>query len=299
MTPRCINFHRLSGAPILVYLFVMALVLPFHLYAQKGPRLIIRSDDMGFSHGSNVANEALLESGLVLNISVLFAAPWYQESVEILKRYPEVSVGVHLCANAEWKHYKWGPVADRHEVPGLVNGEGYFWGSYQELNTEHPPRVEELEIEFRAQIERALATGLRIDYIDNHMGAGMHTAEQRAMVTRLAQEYGVAHSGSFGEIRPASFHVGDAEAQRAQLISNIDAMHSDSLYLIVFHVGTDTPELQAMTDTNVSGTPNMSEQRQGERDLLLSNELNDALKRNAVRLVRYRETGELQAVPGK
>ena len=32
----------------------------------------------------------------------------------------------------------------------------YFFGSYQELNLDHDPKVEELEIEFRAQIERAL-----------------------------------------------------------------------------------------------------------------------------------------------
>lgn len=262
---------------------------PLALTAQEGPRFIIRSDDMGFSHGSNVANEALLESGLVFNISVLFAAPWYQEAVEILKRYPEVSVGVHLCANSEWKHYKWGPVADRSRVPSLVDENGYFFGSYQALNIDNTPDVDEMEIEFRAQIERALATGLQIDYIDNHMGAGMHTEAQRAMVTKLAREYNLAHSGSFEETRPARFQGGDAGMQLEKLIHAIERMHSDSLYLGVFHVGTDTPELQAMTDSNAGGTRNMSEQRQIERDLLLSEALRSALQRKGVKLVQYRE----------
>jgi hypothetical protein len=31
-------------------------------------------------------------------ISVMFACPWYQETVEILEHHPPVSVGVHLTA---------------------------------------------------------------------------------------------------------------------------------------------------------------------------------------------------------
>lgn len=257
-----------------------------------GPRLLIRSDDMGFSHGSNVANRRLMESGLAFNVSVLFAAPWWLESVEILKRYPDVSVGVHLCANAEWRHYKWGPVAPRASVPSLVNEHGYFFGSYQELNVDHTPQVDELEIEFRAQIERALASGLRIDYLDNHMGAGLRTPGQRAMVERLAGEYGLVLSGTLGEQSPGRFDGGGFEQQRQRLVRLIDAMHPDTLYRFVFHLGTDTPELQAMLDSNAGGVANMSEQRQWELDLLLSAEVRAALQRNNVRLVRYRDMGD-------
>jgi predicted glycoside hydrolase/deacetylase ChbG (UPF0249 family) len=243
---------------------------------------------MGFSHGSNVANRRLLESGLVFNVSVLFAAPWWLEAVEILKHYPGASVGVHLCANAEWRHYKWGPVAPRASVPGLVNEQGYFFGSYQELNVDHSPRVEELEIEFRAQIERALASGLPIDYLDNHMGAGLRTPEQRAMVEQLADEYGLVLSGSAGEQSPGRFDGGGYPEQRQRLVGLIDAMHPDTLYRLVFHLGTDTPELQAMEDTNGGGVANMSQQRQWELDMLLSEEVRNALLRKQVRLVTYR-----------
>lgn len=257
--------------------------------AGEPPRLLVRSDDMGFSHGSNAANRRLIESGLVTNVSVLFCAPWYREAVEILKRHPEVSVGVHLCANSEWKDYKWGPVAGRTLVPSLVDEEGHFRGSYRELNIEHAPRVEELEIEFRAQIERALRSGLRIDYLDNHMGAGLHTSEQRAMVERLAREYGVGLSGSFGELRPPGFGGGGYEDQLRRLTGIVETLEPDSLYLMVFHAGTDTPELRAMHDLNEGGEPRMSRQRQIELDMLLSDDFREAVRRSGVRLVSYRE----------
>lgn len=244
---------------------------------------------MGFSHGSNVANQQLIESGLRFNISVLFAAPWYQKAVAILKQHPEISVGIHLCANSEWRHYKWGPVADKSRVPSLVNEDGYFFGSYRELNIDHTPKVDELEIEFRAQIERALKTGLQIDYVDNHMGAGMATEEQRSMVEHLAQEYGLAISGYFDEQSAGYFGGGTYDEQQDKLLDMVEAMHPDSLYRIVFHVGTDTPELQAMEDTNEGGVTNMSEQRQWERDMLLSDAFLEALRRHQVQLVTYKD----------
>jgi chitin disaccharide deacetylase len=255
----------------------------------EGPRLVIRSDDMGFSQAANEANRRLLASGLIVNVSVLFCAPWYREAVEILRRHPEVTVGVHLCANAEWKNFRWGPVADRGRVPSLVDEEGHFWGSYRQLNLDRTPRVEELEIEFRAQIERALRSGLTITYLDNHMGAGLRTPEQRAMVQRLAREYGLVHSGSFAEANVESFIGGGFREQLARLVGRLGALEPDSLYLLVMHVGLDTPELRAMEDLNEGGVANMSEQRQWELDMLLSSEFRAALEAHRVRLVSYRE----------
>jgi hypothetical protein len=108
--------------------------LPAHLPGQAdAPRLagnsdqvylIIRSDDAGMSHSVNMALQRLIETGLPVSISVMFPTPWYQETVEILKRYPAVSVGIHLTLNSEWKNYRWGPVFGSTAVPTVVDAEG-------------------------------------------------------------------------------------------------------------------------------------------------------------------------------
>jgi len=40
---------------------------------------------------------------------------WWAE--ETMKKYPNVSVGVHLTLTAEWKYYRWGPVLGQSAVP--------------------------------------------------------------------------------------------------------------------------------------------------------------------------------------
>src|SRR5947199_3100405 len=131
--------------------------------------LIIRTDDAGFSHSVNRALQRLIDTGLPLSVSVMFACPWYQETVEILKRHPEVAGGIHLTLNSEWKNYRWGPVAGASAVPSLVDADGFFFPSSKALEDHHPD-LKEVETELRAQIQRALHSGLKIDYVDYHMG---------------------------------------------------------------------------------------------------------------------------------
>src|ERR1700761_7462798 len=155
---------RITTLSVFVLLFCITTVS-----AQKLPQLLIRLDDIGMNHSVNMAVEKMAETGLPFSASVQFACPWYQEAVEILKKYPQVSVGVHLTLTSEWKNYRWGPVTGRTAVPSLVDSDGYFPHTSRAFDKGNY-KIDEVETELSAQIERALKSGLKITYIDPHMG---------------------------------------------------------------------------------------------------------------------------------
>jgi predicted glycoside hydrolase/deacetylase ChbG (UPF0249 family) len=257
--------------------------------------LVIRTDDAGMSHSVNMALEKLIATGLPVSVSVMFPTPWYQETVEILKRHPEVSAGIHLTLNSEWKNYRWGPVLGRTAVPTLVDKDGYFFQSSDALYQNHP-NLGEVEKELRAQIQRALGSGLKIDYVDYHMGTAVGKPEFREMVERLAREYGLGMSQYFGEAR------GDAQYEAApanktdSLIAMVNRLHPQ-FNLFVTHIGIDNAELGALVDMNTSGPlPEMSKNRQGELDALTSQRFSDALKARNVRLITYRQLISMQGL---
>src|SRR5947207_14401828 len=160
--------------------------------------LIIRSDDAGMSHSVNMALQRLIDSGLPVSVSVMFACPWYQETVAILKRHPAVAVGIHLTLNSEWKNYRLGRVSGREAIPTLVDADGYFFQSSEALYQNHPD-LRQIEKELRVQIERALRSGLKIDYVDYHMGTAVRYPEFRDLTERLAREFRPGMWGYFGE----------------------------------------------------------------------------------------------------
>jgi len=257
--------------------------------------LIIRSDDAGMSHSVNMALERLMDTGLPVSVSVLFPCPWYQETVEILKRHPAVSVGVHLALNSEWRNYRWGPVAGRSAVPTLVDPEGYFFASAEALYKNHP-NVQEVETELRAQIERALRTGLRIDYVDYHMGTVARYPEFRVIVERLAKEYGLGMSGYFGEAMEAPQYDAPPANKIDSLLALLGRLKPGRTELTT-HVGVDGPELGALVDMNTDGPlADMSRNRQGELDALTSQRFSDAVKARNIRLMTYRQLIEMQGL---
>jgi len=250
--------------------------------------LIIRTDDIGMSHSVNMAMQKLVSTGMPVSVSVLFVCPWYQEAVAILKQHPNVSVGIHLALNSEWKNYRWGPVTGSTAVPSLVDENGFFFSSSEALH-QHNPQVAEVERELRAQIERALRSGVKIDYVDEHMGTATRYPEFREVTERLAKEYGLGMSGYFGEAMDAPQYAAAPNRKADSLVAYINRLQP-GLNGVVTHVGIDDAELGALLDMNTDEPlPDMSKNRQGELTALTSPRFSAALKARNVVLVTYRD----------
>ncbi|HXN76770.1 MAG TPA: ChbG/HpnK family deacetylase [Gemmatimonadaceae bacterium] len=257
--------------------------------------LIIRTDDAGMSHSVNMALEKLIATGMPVSVSVMFPTPWYQETVDILKRHPEVAVGIHLTLNSEWKNYRWGPVLGRTAVPSLVDVDGYFFPSAEALHQNHPD-LSEVEKELRAQIERALHSGLKIDYVDYHMGTAVRYPEFRDITERLANEYGLGMSQYFGDTRHDPQYSAAPRDKTDSLVAMVDHL-TPRFNLVVTHVGIDDAELGALLDMNTSGPlADMSKNRQGELDALTSQRFRDALKAHNIQLLTYRQLIAMQGL---
>lgn len=254
----------------------------------QGVYLLIRSDDAGMSHAVNMATKKLLEAGVPVSVSIMFPCPWYQEIVDILRDYPDVSVGIHLTLNSEWRHYRWGPVVGREAAPSLVDEDGYFFHSSAALY-ENDPDLTEVERELRAQIERALATGLNIDYVDSHMATTSQHPGMRAIVERLGSEYDLGVSGSFGEHGQMPQYTAEPGAKLDTLVAMVERLDPGA-HLLVTHPGLDTPELGALVEMNAAQPlENMSVHRQAELDAITADAFAEALARHGVTPITYRE----------
>jgi chitin disaccharide deacetylase len=257
--------------------------------------LIVRSDDGGMSHSVNMALERLIKTGIPVSISVMFATPWYQETVDILKRHPDVAAGVHLTLNSEWKGLRWGPVAGRGAVPTLVDADGLFFSTSDALHRNNPD-LRQVELELRAQLDRAMRSGLKIDYVDYHMGTVARYPEFREIAERLAREYGLGMSQYFGEVRADPQYSAAPPAKGDSLVALINRLRTP-FNLLVTHVGIDDAELGALIDMNVDGgLPDMSKNRQGELDALTSGRFLDTVRARNVRLITYRQLIEMQGL---
>ena len=275
----------------LLLLFVLVSSL-FSVQAQteKIP-LLFRLDDIGMCHSVNMAAKEVLETRMPVSMSVMVPCPWFTEAVEILKQYPHVSVGIHLTLNSEWKNYRWGPVAGVTMVPSLVDSLGHFFPSRSKLFANNP-RLEEIETELRAQIEKAQKAGLKIDYLDYHMGAAMQTPQTRAIVEKLAAEYGLAISRYYDEVDVEGGYAAPVANKLDTLLKKVTNLQPGGTKLFVVHIGLDEPEMAAMEDLNPSGPRDMSKHRQAELRALLAPNFQQLINSERFRIVNYRMLNE-------
>ena len=130
--------------------------------------VILHVDDAGMSHTSNLGAIEALEQGVASSCSVMMPCSWVSEMAHFLQKNPKIDAGLHLTLTAEWKGYRWGPLAGKLQVPGLVDDEGCLWPSVQEVAAHASP--DEVDRELRAQIARAERLHIPITHLDSHMG---------------------------------------------------------------------------------------------------------------------------------
>lgn len=150
--------------------------------------VILHVDDLGMCHSGNEAFLHLFSRGLVSTGSVMVPCPWFREIAEAGAADSTLDLGVHLTLTSEWQHYRWGPISTRSPASGLIDPDGYFWRDVEALRRHMVP--EAAEVELRAQINRALAAGMRPTHIDAHMAAAMLPALLDCHI-RLGREYGL------------------------------------------------------------------------------------------------------------
>ena len=149
--------------------------------------IIVHADDLGETHAVNAAAIRALESGTINSASLMAPCPWFPEMADYAKSHPDADLGLHLTLTSERIYYRWGPAAPVDKVPSLVDHNGYFHHDWEQNEHVNP---KEVEVELRAQVERALAMGVRPTHLDSHQyRLVMSGPELFDVMLRVAHDY--------------------------------------------------------------------------------------------------------------
>ncbi len=300
-----------NSLPILVlFLFFQFSLLAQNSLAEKlgyqpdDKLLIIHADDVGVSHSENIATFLAMKIGVVNSGSIMMPCPWVAEVAEYAKENPDADFGLHLTLTNEWKYMRWGPVAPLGQVPSLVDSLGFLYSDC--LTFGQNAKVEEAEIELRAQIEKSYKMGIKPTHLDTHMGCLVYSSpEMFEVYLKLGREYKIpvmvgrffiqAAPQSFKDkIRPEDIiiektltaNTTDYDSGLADYYRNVLKNHSGGVQILLIHTAFDNAEMQALTiDHPYWG----AEWRQQDFDFFTSKECQDILREEKIKLVTWRE----------
>jgi chitin disaccharide deacetylase len=161
-------------------------------YRDDARLLIVNADDFGMCHAINAGILRALTEGVVRSTTLMAPCPWAPHAMQLLKDNPEIAFGVHLTLVCDFGGYKWRPMASTDSVSSLVDEAGYFYSDQLNPGLIALAKIDEVEREFRAQIEAVLAVGLKPTHLDWHCLADGGREDIFDISLTLAREYGFA-----------------------------------------------------------------------------------------------------------
>jgi chitin disaccharide deacetylase len=264
--------------------------------------LIVHADDLGETHAVNAAALKALQGGTINSASLMVPCPWFPEIADYAKSHPDADFGLHLTLTSERVYYRWGPVAPADKVPSLVDQNGYFhheWKEGQHID------AREVEIELRAQIERALAMGVRPTHLDSHQyRLIMNGKELFDTMLRVAHEYKLpvfVTRDWFADhpYLPTSLGPSDIVLDHTVTIEPeippekwaefyVTALNNlkPGVTEFVIHPGYDDDELRAATKERSTWG---SAWRQRDYDFFTSDQFREILAQQKIKLITWRE----------
>lgn len=259
-------------------------------------KLLIRGDDIGSSHTANMACIECYKNGIMKSVELMVPGPWFPEAVRLLNENTGLDVGVHLVITSEWNDIKWRPLTC---CPSLVDKDGYFFPMIWQRE-DFPKgtalkdakwKIEEIEAEFRAQIEMAKRHVPHVSHVNCHMGCESCAPEISALVKELAQEYNLNINPSAAGYKYVSLWKSEDKTAEARIASAIRTIKDlkPGKYIFIDHPGLDTPEMRAIWHT---GYENVAADRDGVTKVFTSSEIKKTIAEKNIILVSYKESAK-------
>jgi predicted glycoside hydrolase/deacetylase ChbG (UPF0249 family) len=147
--------------------------------------LVVTADDVGLHAGMTLGALQAHDEGIVTACSVVANGRAFDHAVERLRDRPGLDIGIHFALVGERS------LSPAGKVRSLLGRDGAFLPDFRAFTRRYLLRAidaVEVEDELRRQLERLLATGLRIVHANSHQH--LHVLPRIfEIVVRLAQEY--------------------------------------------------------------------------------------------------------------
>jgi predicted glycoside hydrolase/deacetylase ChbG (UPF0249 family) len=263
-------------------------------YPADARLLIINADDFGMCHSVNEAIIGGLQEGVIRSTTLMVPCPWALHAMHFLGEHFEIPFGVHLTAISEWVDYRWGPVTPREKVPSLIDEAGYFYNFEQMPDFLAQVSLDQLETEFRAQIEFVLAAGLRPTHLDWHCLRLDGREDISEVMLGLAKEYGlalrVAGRSWIEKVQSEGYPTNDHDFLDSYLLDPITKAAQFIELLRQLPIGLNEWAVHPALDTSelLAIEPDGNHIRQTDFDFLTSQQARDVVKEEGIILLDYR-----------
>nr|WP_145403610.1 ChbG/HpnK family deacetylase [Paenibacillus xylanexedens] len=250
-------------------------------------KLIVNADDYGITMKVSEGIVLGMKQGLITDTSALVNSVHFERSSAMALEAGITAMGVHL--NLTFMT----PVLEASAVQSIVNESGRFYRKPELIPASYNPG--EVRAELKAQIEKFLASGLRLNHLDTHHGVSIKDAQMLDLIIELAQEYNVPMRRDDILSRELEGRLADAGIRSTDMLCGDPAMPSlqEAWFRSVLEQYKDTDctvEIAGhpgYADEELRSISSLVEEREHDLALLMNPALRQYVRDQGIQLISY------------
>jgi predicted glycoside hydrolase/deacetylase ChbG (UPF0249 family) len=277
-------------------------------YPKDAKLLIIHADDAALSSSVDSAVISALKKREINSASIMVPCPDFPRLAAYAKQHPEYDWGIHLTFTSEWKNLKWPGVAPASEITSLLDQKGHLHATNEEVRKN--ATLEDIEMEMRAQIDKAISSGIKLTHLDNHMGSILGSPEIIKIYQKVGKEYKLPVLIPMNMLHRMAPHLLASIDTTGPVVNEFISAYSavppekwkdfynqkiqnlkPGLNELIFHLGFDNTEMKTIT---IDHPDFGSAWRQRDYDYATSAEFRDLIKKQGIFLVTWGEIKRVQ-----
>ena len=251
-------------------------------------RILVRSDDLGYSKGVNYGIYEAVKNGFINNVGFMVNMPTSQHGLDLVKDIEGLNLGLHtvICAGK--------PLTNPKLIPSITTEDGYFkasktYRSAKEDFIDFDEVVTEIEAQYQKFVE---LVGRKPDYFEGHAVVsdnfvkGLRTVAKRHDVPFLDFAFDSEAHVSFKSVAFKSVmeSMGNPNYNPVEVVkkaAEFAKTHANVIPMVIFHCG--------YLDDYILGHSSLTLPRTKEVEASCDKDLAQWLKDNDVQLMRYSE----------
>lgn len=242
-------------------------------------KLLINGDDFGYSIGQNLGILECFKNKIMKSTSLMVNMPGFTHAIELMKYNDELNVGIHLVLTVG------SPISK--DLKQIVNKNGVFDRDMEKIENAD---INEIEAEYRAQVNKFLSTGFTPTHIDFHYATSdklyniaMKISKELNIPMRatekkyedILEKNNIKHSKNFN----SDFY--DKGITLSNLISILDKNKDLDILELMSH--------PAYIDSTILRNSSYTTKRAFELEILTSNEFKDYIQNNNIEIIGFKD----------
>jgi len=249
-------------------------------------KLIINSDDFGYSKGHNYGILRAHTHGLLSSTTLMANGSEVHHAIDLALQHPTLDVGIHVVLDFKK------PLSDPSTIPSCVDALGNF----RKLSLEevYSLKLDEVKQEIEAQISFLTNQGLKLTHMDSHHHVHMHPHLFPTFV-QLAKHHDLVLRCVIGE---HDEHVKLLEEAKVNYVMCNATFYKETVSLDFFKPYPKAYEVEelmthpAYCDEIILQESSYAYERVVELSVLTSRQLTDILKNQSIEVIKYHHLKE-------